>query len=295
VPGFAASTGAGAGAEAGIGPGYIDDAIPATRFRIRYDSMYDDNRPDRAEFFYPKCGCFFTPDARGLGPKMETSVDAQEVSLYGEFAPSDRFSGFVEVPFRFLNPEQNGDHHGLSDINFGAKYALYRDTCSGSTLTLQLRAYAPTGDSNGGLGTDHWSLEPALLLNVHPADRLYLYGEVRDWIPINAPSDFAGNVIRYGAGVGYVVYQRPGLRVAPIGEVVGWSVLNGKESDFAGNIFDAGGDTIVNAKFGVRIGFGEPSREGLFSGSDLYVGYGRALTGEVWYKDIVRVEYRKNF
>src|SRR5262249_13954942 len=36
--------------------GYIDPAIPLTQFRLRYDAAYRDNRPDRAEFFYPKCG-----------------------------------------------------------------------------------------------------------------------------------------------------------------------------------------------------------------------------------------------
>jgi hypothetical protein len=32
-----------------------------------------------------------------------------------------------------------------------------------------------------------------------------------------------------------------------------------------------------------------------YGNSSLYVGYGRALTGAVWYKDILRVEYRLMF
>src|SRR5207248_6321693 len=44
------------GAESSVG--YIDSAVPRTQFRLRYDSAYDNNRPDRAAFFYPKCGCF---------------------------------------------------------------------------------------------------------------------------------------------------------------------------------------------------------------------------------------------
>ena len=47
--------------------GYIDGAAPVTQMRLRYDSMYGNNRPDRAEFFYPKCGCFggiFRPISR---------------------------------------------------------------------------------------------------------------------------------------------------------------------------------------------------------------------------------------
>ena len=57
----------------------------------------------------------------------------------------------------------------------------------------------------------------------------------------------------------------------------------------------ARGDTIVNAKLGVRAGFGDRCDTGWLSRSDLYVGYGRALTGEVWYKDIVRAEFRVRF
>jgi hypothetical protein len=296
IPGFVATGGAGSGSETGVGPGYIDDAIPATRFRLRYDSMYNDNRPDRAEFIYPKCSCFRTPDARGLGPKVESGIDFRELSAYFEYAASDRFSGFIEAPIRFIEPQQNNDHRGLGDINFGFKYALVRDECSGTTVTFQLRNYVQTGDSNFGLGTDHYSFEPALLLSSHPRDRVYLFGEIRDWIPVNAPSDYAGNVLRAGVGAGYAVYETCGLRVVPIAELVGWYVFSGKETDFfTGTPRSASGDTIVNAKFGVRVGFGEPNRPGLFSGSDFYVGYGRALTGEVWYKDIVRVEYRMSF
>jgi hypothetical protein len=43
----------------------------------------------------------------------------------------------------------------------------------------------------------------------------------------------------------------------------------------------------VNGKFGVRTYFGH--------GHDLYIGYGQALTGDRWYKEIVRVEYRFSF
>jgi hypothetical protein len=35
-------------------PGYIDSAVPQSQFRIRYDSLLNANRPDRAEFFYPR-------------------------------------------------------------------------------------------------------------------------------------------------------------------------------------------------------------------------------------------------
>src|SRR5689334_1861017 len=38
--------------------GYIEDATVGSGFSIRFDSGWDMNSPDRAEFFYAKCGCY---------------------------------------------------------------------------------------------------------------------------------------------------------------------------------------------------------------------------------------------
>src|SRR5262249_31092314 len=47
------AAGAGVGSNVALDPGgYIDSAIPRTRFRVRYDIGFDMNRPDRAEYFY---------------------------------------------------------------------------------------------------------------------------------------------------------------------------------------------------------------------------------------------------
>ncbi len=268
--------------------GYIDPAIPMTQFRLRYDAAYRDNRPDRAEFFYPKCGCFKIAglDPRAPGPPLpETRVDYQDLSSYLEYAPTERLSGFVEIPVRWLNPVVNDNTSGLADINAGFKWAFIYN--HDQVASFQFRTYAPTGDAFKGLGTDHVSLEPALLLFQRLTDRLNFEGEVRDWIPIGG-TDFAGNVIRYGVGLDYRIYDNDNLRIAPVAEFVGWTVLSGKEfANPPGVILDATGDTIVNAKIGARFWFG--------SHSDIYIGYGRALTGAVWYKDIVRAEYRLVF
>lgn len=271
--------------------GYIDSAIPRSQLRIRFDAAYDNNRPDRAEFFYPKCGCFragvgTTRDPSAAGPvRTERSVDFQEIRTYGELALGNRFSAFLEVPYRFLNPVVNLNTSGLSDIDAGVKYAVIAE--DGVYLTGQLRLFFPSGDGNRGLGTDHYSLEPGILFNRKLSDRLTLEAELRDWISLDG-SDYAGNVLRYGVGLGYDVYRSCNRRVTPVVEFVGWTVLDGKEtSDVTGLPVSASGDTIINAKLGVRFGLGEHRQ--------LYVGYGRALTGEVWYKDMFRVEYRMTF
>jgi hypothetical protein len=272
--------------------GYIDSALIRNVFRLRYDAAFEDNRPDRAEFFYPKCGCF--PGAPG--PRLaETSVDYKDISAYTEVALSTNFSAFVEVPYRFLNPEQNAHVNGFSDFNAGFKYALWQD-CD-RVATFQFRTYFPTGQADVGLGTDHVSLEPALLYYGHLSDRLTLEAELRDWIPVGG-TEFEGNVLRYGVGLGYTVYRSCDCRITPVGELVGWTVLSGKEfvpnltnltpSGMLGTVQqNAAGETIVNAKVGVRLWLGE--------NNSLYAGYGRALTGTVWYKDIFRLEYRLTF
>ncbi len=278
--------------------GYVDSALIGDLFRIRYDSANDDNRPERAEFFYAKGSYFHNPnlipspslvDPNAPGPpRIETRVDYQELSGYLELALGERLSGFVELPERFLHPEQNANAVGFADMNAGFKVALLADP--NQVLTFQLRTYIPTGDASRGLGTDHVSLEPALLLFERLSDRLIFEGELRDWIPIGG-TDFEGNVVRYGVSLSYLALQRQKLRVAPVLEFVGWTVLSGKEEVVASpqlwTVQDAAGDTIVNVKAGVRLKYGQRS--------DFYVGYGRALTGDFWYKDILRVEYRLAF
>jgi hypothetical protein len=120
---------------------------------------------------------------------------------------------------------------------------------------------------------------------------LILESELRDWIPIDGTEDFAGNVLRYGAGVSYLTHQWNCWSLRPVVEAVGWTVLDGRKTHVNG-IFDADGDTVVNLKAGLRLNSGQ----GVYgSGRSLYIGYGRALTGDVWYSDIARLEMRFSF
>jgi hypothetical protein len=331
----------GLGGEAVALGGYIDPAIPRTMFRLRGDVGLDDNRPDRAEFFYSRksfatvvplipgvttplvvagtagsttvvngggggqivivtpgtnakvIGANALPITGNLGllpnnPRGYVSqVDYQEVSGYLEYALNPRLSVFVDVPVRFLQPDLNNATAGLSDVDAGFKAALVAD--KNTYVTLQFRTYAPSGNYNEGLGTGHVSLEPGLLLWQRLSDKLVLEGELKDWIPLGPTDGFAGNVLRYGLGLSYEVYHCGNMHVAPVTEFVGWSVFSGKELSGGLNpiLTGADGQTIVNAKLGVRVRFGEHS--------DIYAGYGRAMTGNVWYNDLARLEYRLFF
>src|SRR5262249_40175955 len=152
-----------------------------------------------------------------------------------------------EVPYRFINPDQNANADGFGDLEAGFKYAFI--ACEGNYLTFQFKVYTPTGDAFRGLGTDHTSVEPGILFQRCVRERWTVFGELRDWIATDG-TDFSGNVLRYGVGVGYDVYRSCTWRVTPVLEGVGWTVLSGKESVIGPvPVQDASGDTIINVKF----------------------------------------------
>lgn len=263
--------------------GYIDSALPGDQFRLRFDAGYDFRRPTRAEFFYPQS----RPGGPGL-PMPEPRIDFQDLSSYLELAAGPRLSGFVEIPWRFLNPEVNANANGLGDMNAGFKYAVF--DAPDLVATFQFRTYIPTGDGRRGLGTHHVSLEPAFLVYKPLSDRLGFEGELRYWTPIGGTA-FAGDIIRYGAGLHYDLFQCCNVHVSPVAEFVGWTVLSGKESAVAPSgrviVEGAAGDTIVNAKLGLRFT--------LDGRGDFYAGYGQPLTGDRWYANTFRLEFRLFF
>src|SRR5579884_1537897 len=202
--------------------GYIDPAIPGNVFRLRFDAADDNREPTRAEFFYAQGA----PRGPGL-PEPEPRVNFQELSTYLEGLVSDRLSAFINLPVRFLEPERNPDHSGFSDLDAGFKYAFWED--ANQVGTFQFRTYAPTGDAALGLGTRHVSLEPSLLWYDRLSERWGLESEFRVWVPIGG-TDFAGDIVRYGTGVHYDLCHARNCTFTPVLELVGWTVLNGKES-----------------------------------------------------------------
>jgi hypothetical protein len=264
----------------GTSVGYIDTAAPGNQVFLRTDFGYHFPFPNRAEMFYAQS----RPGGPGL-PLPERSVDFQDLTFHVERAFGGRVSVFFETGARFLNPEVNRNSAGLSDTNVGFKYAFL--TGENGVASFQLRTYIPTGNPNQGLGTSHVSLEPGLLGFARLTDRLGLAGELRYWIPVSG-TDFAGSVLRYGLGLRYTVLDTGRVRLTPTTEFIGWTVLGGRQSRLEpnGEVLpqSAAGVSILNAKVGARLDVGD--RLGF------YMGYGRAITGETWYRDVLRLEAR---
>ena len=264
------------------GVGYIDTAVVSNQLRFRFDSTYDANKSNRAEYLWA-----WSPPLGPGPPTDESSTDYQRMTAYLEYAIDPMFSVFIDAGAMFANPEINDNSGGLGDIKTGFKVALYAD-CD-TLATFQLKAYVPTGDADRALGTRHVSLEPGVLL-YQRLGWFTLEAELRDWIPIDGTSGRQGNILRYGVGASTDLCAIGLPNVRPVVEFVGWSVLDGQARFLTPSgvvTEDADGDTIVNVKVGTRIALG--------ADRDLYFGYGRSLTGERWYKDIVRADLRFRF
>jgi hypothetical protein len=294
--------------------GYIEDSTIGTGFRLRFDASQGIHDPDRAEFFYAKCGCYwglptnsplYDPNTPGDRDGLAVDINNNQLYIQGEYAVmNNRASLFAELPVRWLKPQAVAlgalnNESGISDLRVGGKAQIMsRDN---GQATGMLRVTIPTGDASKGLGTDHASIEPALIVSHDFDDRFGAEAEFgaviavggSAGIPTAGSDKFSGSVLYYGIGPSYDVYQSSTLRISPVVELVGWRVLGGFQT---GNPNVASGpDTgfakatdvaanIVNIKAGVRATFGNMA--------SIYVGYGKHLTNAMWYDDIFRVEYR---
>jgi hypothetical protein len=316
--------------------GYIDGAIIGSQIRIRFDAAFHDNATDRAEFFYPRYNGLNNNGLNsGPGPtSVLTDLNFQQLYLYAEYAPSNRFSIFTEVPVRWIQPQHtaakvngtaltNVNEAGLSDLAAGFKLAVVASSIQ--YLTFQFKSYFPSGNASLGLGTNHYSVEPALLYHRRLSERLALEAQVgdshpiggsfcpqpcvADFLPNGAPplapppvsGGFAGDVFFYGAGPSYVLYRGEHVGIAPVVELIGWRILGGLETSCVpGKMLDgtvnpclnqegasADGTNTVNLKVGARTSIGRHN--------SLYVGFGHTVTHSHWYEEIVRAEYRRSF
>src|SRR3954452_11828861 len=170
--------------------GYIEDPSVASGVRIRFDAGFNMTSPDRAEFFYAKCGCYrdlvgspaYDPDAPGPGPGLLEGLDYQQFNVLGEFAFNHRVLLCAALPIRSIKPidfvANTGsfdNQSGLGDINAGVKFSLFSN--GSSYATVMVRTSIPNGDSRKGLGTNHGTIEPAFLFRHDLGDRAGIEGQ----------------------------------------------------------------------------------------------------------------------
>jgi hypothetical protein len=264
----------------------MDSAQPVSVFRFRFDSAFDLERPDRAEYFWAK-----TVD--GKGPESaERSVDYQDINFYSETAMADgALSAFTEIPIRVLEPSINGNTAGLGDIIVGLKTVMLED--DDYQITMIMKTFIPSGLDRRGLGTGHTSLEPGVLGRWQLDEQTWLHGEFKFWFPIAGDPDHSGEVLRYGLGVSHVLCEWNTSSVSCykglIGtlELYGWSVVDGRETLPDGTVESVDAVGILNIQPGLRFLWGK--------NKDLGISSSISLTSDHWYDQLVRVEFRRFF
>jgi hypothetical protein len=261
---------------------YIDNAIPGNIARLRFDGAYDDHNPFRGELLWAK------PGSAGV-PLAERSLNYQVFSGYLELMVGDRVSVFGDIPGMFVNPENNQSASGVGDISAGFKVLIVNDPWS--TWSFQLTATASTGDPRQGLGAGHdGSLEPAILAFIPLGDKLAFSGQLGYILPLET-TDFDSDVLHYGVGLQYRVYEDEHFHITPVVEAVGWTFFGGKDlvvaPDGASVTVGATNQTILDVNLGLRVNVG-----GHF---DVYGGYSLPVFGDKSYEEGFRVEVRFAF
>jgi len=278
--------------------GYIDDAAVGNQVRVRFDAGFNTPRPDRAEYFYAGSTL---PDPSTTA--VQRTLNFQQLYVSGEYAPFKTFSAFVMLPFRWIEPffisapGKSPDLFsggGVSDVQAGVKFAALET--NETRVTLQLKADFPTGNGALGFGTNHYSVEPMVLLYQKLNDRTALEGEAGDSHPIGGtyfinppatPQKWSADVAMYGLGPSYRLISRDRYSFAPVLELVAWHVFGGLQTGANSVVQSAAGINVFNAKLGGRLS--------LANDSSIYAGYGRGITSDIWYRNLFRVEYRKAF
>ena len=225
---------------------FLDYARPTTITRFRWDSGQGMTNPDRGEFFWAKS------PGRGR-PRNETRLDYDELSLYQEVG-GDKFSFFINTPYRSLNGQQNGGSGGFADLVLGTK-TMFLDS-ELLNMTFQFKTTVPTGTAGNGTGTGHVSLEPSFLNTVKLHTDAYWQSQVAFSIPIGGTQGTAGTVLHYHNSFNTVLC-RPVADTVLVGmaEFNGWTFTSGGYTDtVTGLTRGAKGITYFSMGPGLRLG-----------------------------------------
>ena len=190
---------------------FTDAARPQSRQRFRWDFNDEYLFPDRAEFLWARSG--------RLGPAAERSINFHELSVYVETG-SEKFSFFVETPYRSIDLESGGHFAGFGDITTGTKTLLHDTELL--QIGFQFETQIISASPSKGLSNGHVSLEPSLLFGVQVSPRSFFQAQIGEWIPIAGDPTFAGALLRYSAS-----YNRTLIETASNTSLIGTIEFSG--------------------------------------------------------------------
>ena len=243
--------------------GYIEDAMVTSQVRIRFDAGFGINAPDRAEFFYAKCGCYvfdpvpwFDPDAPGPGSGVPTELNFQQLYIQGDYLVAPRLSLFAELPWRAIQPQGFEPFEDPPVLSISRSVGIRghpRRSQGGSRRRRHPGSHAagPQRVSNRkceqGVEHRHRQLRARLAVQPGYCRPFRMGGSNRRLVPLrrvgrraglrlarglpNPNSEkFSGNVIFYGIGPNFDLVRTDSFRFTPVLELVGWRVIGGAQT-----------------------------------------------------------------
>jgi hypothetical protein len=226
---------------------FVDSARPVTQTRIRWDAGRNLLGPDRAEFFWATTG------AANRGPNLtETSLNYNTLTIFTEVG-TEKFSAFVNMPFRSTVGVANGSNGGFGDMSVGTKSVLVDSELL--LLSFQFTTFIPTGNAKLGQGVGHVSLEPALLSSFKLSTNTWVQNQVAYWIPLGGTAGRAGSVLQYHSSINHTLFcPLPDLSVIGMFETQGYTFGGGSVTLPGGAVVGAGA-TMFTLGPGVRLSF----------------------------------------
>jgi hypothetical protein len=254
---------------------FVDHARPTTMTRIRWDSGRRLTDPDRAERFWATIG--------GTGPtNPETRVDYNELRFYQEFG-SDRFSFFIDLPYRSLDSQRNGGAGGIGDLQIGTKSLLLDSELV--QFSFQFVTTIPTAGTRSGIGVGHVSLDPSLLVAIKLHENTYSQHQLGYWFGVGNSN---GSILHTENSINHVLF-RPMVDTDFIAslEATSYTFTSGRFTDAAGVVRRANDTTYFSMGPGFRLA--------VCNKIDFGFGMQFALTSRHFAEQLYRTEFRWRF
>lgn len=254
---------------------FVDHARPVTMTRLRWDSGRNLTDPDRAEYFWAQIG--------GPGPaNPETRVNYNELHLYQEVGV-DKFSMFIDLPYRSFDSQRNGGHGGIGDLKIGTKSLLLDSDLL--QFTFQFVTTVPTAGPGGGIGAGHVSLDPSILTTWKLHDNTYFQSQTGYWFGVGNSN---GSVVHYANSINHVFWKPlPDTNFIGTFETVGYTFASGSFTNAAGVAQPANGTTYFSVGPGFRLA--------TCGKLDLGIGMQFAVTDRHFAERLYRTELRWRF
>jgi hypothetical protein len=258
---------------------FVPTVRPNTYTRIRWDYGNNLTSPDRAQYFWKTIGS-------GGPTKAENALYYHDLSVYNEFG-TDKFSAFVELPYRSVHPDDNVAHGSFADMSFGSKAVVIDSELV--LTTFQFKTTVPTGNPTAGTGTGHVSLEPSMLYAVKLAEDTYWQGQLGWWIPLGTSGN-SGGVIEYNNSLNCVLW-RPLHDTLLIGtiESTGYTFTAGQVTS---PFVDANGKVVQRSAQTTYFNLGPGFRWSVCNRAEFGFGVQFALTKEHFADQLYRTEIR---